>query len=292
MKKLEALLDIYLSDLKIDIIKKILHFEIINKSMLSLTNCLFQNNSKIKYHQLELESKFIRHGFSNQSIMTLVKGIKFELLDKEIELVDITAVIALTRMQIELFLIMFYLFFDDVADLEKGFRYDIYKLHGLQKQKNFKETFPTNITNEFRKKIEIEITNTLESIRGSKIFANSSDKEKKEYLNPRKPKLIDGKELFIKSKIATSRINEIWSLYSNISHAEHIGDRQFNHYQNNPSDINESISFLLSINSILTSNLVLLLKNSFECIENEYNKLETDKLIYIETWAKIGTQSK
>lgn len=71
---------------------------------------------------------------ANNSIKRLLEGNKFSIISTQIEITDLFSVFALTRMQIETFAIMYYLFFDKVEPIEKDFTYDLFKLHGLQKK--------------------------------------------------------------------------------------------------------------------------------------------------------------
>ena len=107
---------------------------LITKHLFRLIQTLYDNKINHPYHLTELEGKYFRFGLANISNMNLIRNHSFELLGREVPLHDFFSLKSLTRMQIESFSLMFYLFFDDVEENEKSFRYDVYKLHGLQKQ--------------------------------------------------------------------------------------------------------------------------------------------------------------
>lgn len=110
-------------------------------------------------------------------------------------------------MQIESFAIMYYLFFDKVDTIEKDFRYDIYKLHGLQKQNSFPLEFKKNEVK--KKKIEEEIEKIINKIKEYPIFKEAKEKQQKEYLKPSRAKAISTKDILIKSGIDSNRISDI-----------------------------------------------------------------------------------
>ena len=73
-EKTKHLLDIYFAQENNDLEKRIEHFELINNSLFILTQSLFENKEKVKYHQREVEGKFFRFGLANQSLISLIKG--------------------------------------------------------------------------------------------------------------------------------------------------------------------------------------------------------------------------
>lgn len=136
--------EIYRAFKSADLKPRLKHFDLLTNSLFTLTQSLFENKVQIEYHHAEIENKFFRYGMANHSIKKLLEGNKFSIIDKQIEITDLFSVFALTRMQIETFAIMYYLFFDKVGIIEKDFLYDLYKLHGLQKQNNFPVKFEKN----------------------------------------------------------------------------------------------------------------------------------------------------
>lgn len=136
-ERIPYLLEIYQAFKTDDIKSSLNHFDILTNSLFTLTQSLFDNKVQIEHHHAEIENKFFRYGMANQSIKKLLEGNRFFIINKQIEITDLFSIFALTRMQIESFSIMYYLFFDKLETIQKDFRYDIYKLHGLQKQNNF-----------------------------------------------------------------------------------------------------------------------------------------------------------
>jgi hypothetical protein len=288
-EKIEHISEILWAAEKNDISLMISHFEIITNSLLILTQGLHDNREKIEHFQKELEGKFFRFGFANLSLIKLMKGNNIKINNQQISIIDIFSLNSITRMQIESYLMMFYLFFDNVDNSVKNFRYDVYKLHGLLKQSNFE------IATEFLEKeiqlnkIEAEKKETLISLKNSDIYIKSNESDRQKILNPKFAKLEKSEVLFERSGINTIGINKIWQLYSNHAHSEHISDRQYNSYRNdNFSESNASL--IISINTMLASRLITFLTNSFSGVRNKFQELSDKEKMHIEIWNNIGSK--
>jgi hypothetical protein len=284
-ERIPYLLEIYKAFKTDDIKSRLKHFDIITNSLFTLTQSLFDNKVQIEHHHAEIENKYFRFGMANHSIKKMLDGNRFFMINKQIEITDLFSVFALTRMQIESFAIMYYLFFDKLETIEKDFRYDLYKLHGLQKQNKFPLKFKKN--EEKKKIIEKEIDILMDKIKGYKKFQKSSEKEQKKYLNPSFAKMELTKDILIKSGIDSNRINDIWNLYSNHAHGEHISDRQYNYiYKNKKSTLEESMT-VININTILTSFLCKLISDEFVGVKKKYEELPLGDKIQIEIWSNL-----
>jgi hypothetical protein len=269
-ERIPYLLEIYKAFKTDDIKSRLKHFDIITNSLFTLTQSLFDNKVQIEHHHAEIENKYFRFGMANHSIKKMLDGNRFLIINKQIEITDLFSVFALTRMQIESFAIMYYLFFDKLETIEKDFRYDLYKLHGLQKQNKFPLKFKKN---EEKKK-----------------FQKSSEKEQKKYLNPSFAKMESTKDILIKSGIDSNRINDIWNLYSNHAHGEHISDRQYNYiYKNKKSTLEESMT-VININTILTSFLCKLISDEFVGVKKKYEELPLGDKVQIEIWSNLKNE--
>lgn len=222
----EHLFDLYQVESSKDLAKILKNFSSITNCMFKLVQELSDKKVEIKYHNRELESKYIRFGIANQSLVKLISGVDFLIIDKLANSIDVDSLYSITRMQIETYLILYYLNYDTVSDNVKDFRYDIYKLHGLRKHLDAKIPNPDSEKTELIKKIEIEIERLLVKIKQSSIYLEATTSRQKCYLEPNFAKLIKSEIIFSKSGISNSRINEMWKIYSNYAHAE----QEFNVY--------------------------------------------------------------
>lgn len=284
-ERIPYLLEIYQAFKSDNIMSRLKHFDILTNSLFTLTQSLFDYKVQIEHHHAEIENKYFRYGMANHSIKKLLTGNRFFIINKQIKITDLFSAFALTRMQIESFAIMYYLFFDQVGTIEKDFRYDIYKLHGLQKQNKFPVEFKKNL--EKKKKIENDIKTIIDKVKLYSKFQNSSLKEQKNYLNPSRAKLESTKDILTKSGIDANRINDMWNLYSNHAHGEHISDRQYNYiYKNKKSTLEETMT-VISINTILTSTLCKLISGEFEGVKKKYDDLHLGDKVQIEVWTNL-----
>ncbi len=280
-------LEIYLTESTNDINKKLEFLDSMTNCLFELANNPFEEKISIKYHHQILEGKAYRLAFANHSIISLIKGNHVKILNNNIKSIDIDSLYSITRMQIENFIILFYLVFDNVSDEIKDFRFNIYKLHGLQKQKNFKLSSNFVDTENQLEKIETEINETTEAIKKSSLFLLESPAKQKEFLNPRFAKLVDSQQLFEHSGIKKARLDQMWSIYSNYAHSEYISDRQQNYRATNPMSTSNTISLIIDINKMLTSRLIWNLKSLYEQNEKKYDTFELKDKIHIETWKTI-----
>lgn len=272
-----------------DIDAQLSHFKMMTSCLFKLTQSLFYNNEKIKHFHSELENKYFRYGLGNHSIVKLMRGNEFELIELKVRFTDLFSIFSLTRMQIESYALMFYLFYDNITEAEKNLRYDIYKLHGLIKQSKFKVKAEKSIDK--KSKILEEIELLKKNISESELFKNSSEKEQKNFLSPKRAMLNFSKDLLSKSGLEASRIDEMWDLYSNYAHSEHISDRQFNSiYKIAKSTINETI-LALNINAILTAKLSTFLINSFEGPMTKYKEFDEKERVHIDIWNKMYNEN-
>jgi hypothetical protein len=279
------LLNIFEASNKKDLSMNIKGLKIVTGVIFKLTQSLYDGGEELKYHNRELENKYYRYGLANHSIIKLIEGIKFELIRHEIQTVDIFSIKSIVRMQIESYLIMFYLFFDNVHFSEKNLRYSIYMLHGIKKQMGFAHESEFSKRQYLKAKEEVE--EIQEKIKESETYKTSNEKEKNKLLNPRYSILFDKKELFDRGNLNKTRINDMWSIFSNYAHAEHISDRQFNfYYKSKNASLKEDCVLTLEINLILTAKLAILLANSNKSSKQAYKDLTTEEMAYTNVWGK------
>jgi hypothetical protein len=254
----------------------------LNNSFGQIINNLSESNITLKYFQSDLEGKLIKFFLANLSILKLVDGVEFELLGRKHWTRDIFSINSITRMQIENFIMINYLFFENISEEEKDLRYDIYKLHGLIKQHNFKVLLPENQ----KKKDEVfeEMSSLKTKISESSIFKQADNKVKEKYLKPKDALLIKRDELFSKYELTKLNIDGAWRLYSNQSHSEHIGDRQYNYYYKIEKSTEKAIISSLMNLSILTNKLIFLLINEFESSRELFSKFPLSVRLLIEKY--------
>jgi hypothetical protein len=250
----------------------------LNSSLLILINSLVESNSKPEYFQTDLESKFHRFFLTNLSILKLVHGLEFENSGKTYLTRDIFSINSLSRLQLENFIVMIYLFFDGISEEEKDFRYDIYKFQGLTKQSKFSTTKPESQEKKASILDEIEIVKS--KIKRSLFFVQADERTKKKFLSAKDALLVSKKDLFENYGLSRLKLDEAWSLYSNHLHSEHIGDRQFNYYYKVEKSTDKAMISPLMNNSVLTAKLCNLMLDNFESAVIKFNTFSlADKIL-------------
>ena len=290
-KKIDYLKEVYKINKDNNIFLEMERLELLTKVLFDITQSLSDYKETPLYHLTEIEGKYFRFGLANQSIINLIKGNNFKLLNKDILLTDIFSLKCITRMQIESFLLMFYLFFDDISNEVKSFRYNIYKLHGLQKQLGFEINFTSPFIEEQKLRIKREIEEVIKKIEISSNFIKASQKEKVNLLKPRHPKFLKSKELFQLSGISNLWYDQVWQLFSNYAHSEHISDRQFNAAysptKNAKKQRNEDCLMIIKINIILTSILILNITKIYNCAKITFDNLSSKDKFLIQFYVNL-----
>lgn len=268
--------------------ENIRYLNLLTTALFNLVQSLHDKGEDLELHQNDFEGKFLRYGLANHSIIKLTSGNKFKLITKETNMTDIFSINSISRMQIESFVVMYYLYFDNVDKSILKFRYLIYKLHGLQKQSSFK------VTGEFSRKkyeeIQLEIRRVIELIEEHPLYLKATEKQQSKYLEPRSAKLLSTYDVLKKTNLTAQRVDTLWNLFSNHIHSEHIGDRQYQSIYINDKSTKASVSTSLTFNSILTAYLCQYLIDNFNSAKQTFNEFDLEIQTVIDTWNKIGKE--
>jgi hypothetical protein len=283
--KPETLFEIYDAVKQNDLKAKAKFLERLNSVLFRLSHSLFLAGVKPKYYQKELESKVFRFGMANQSILNLAHGNKGQILDKETRTVDIFSIYSILRMQIESFTIIFYLMFDEVTEDELNLRYSVYKLHGLKKQSEFEPNSEYGTTK--LKEIENEVEELIRNIEASQFFKSATPKEQKSLVSPRFAKFISTETVMNNAGMDKIKLRDMWKIYSNHLHSEHIGDRQFNTMHRIEKSVDAPLSTVLTLSCILTAKLSHLIVDNFEAAKTELENLSGEDKTYLKIWSSL-----
>ncbi len=278
----ETLFEMYDSLMADDLNSKYKYLDRLTNALLIISNSLYEEKVQLKYHQSEIEGKIFRFAMANHSILNLSKGNNVKILDRPAQLTDIFSIYSIARMQIESFTIMYYLFFDEVPEEELDLRYSIYKLHGLQKQAKF---IPSSEYGKNKlKEINIEIENEQLKIKESSLYQKKPEKNKYVLLNPKYAKLISTEDIMTNAGMMKIKFRDMWSVYSNHLHSEHLGDRQYNSMYKKNHSVDSSLSTVFNLTNILTAKLTDLVIKGFIPAKNKFQTLSSEDQTYIKIW--------
>lgn len=265
--------------------------EKLNSALSKLTNSLFEFKEEIAYHDSELEGKLFRFILGNASIIKLINKTPTKIVGKDFKVLDLHSINSLSRMQIETFLMIYYLSFTEGSIEQKDMRYDLYRLHGLNKQANF------SVKSEYGRKKKTELTEEFEiaikQLRSRQVFKELDTKQQQKLLKLKFSKIIKPETLFKESGISNFGTDELWSLYSNHTHSEYISDRQFRSYYNKTNTNSLSADINIQFQMILTAKLCRFLTEKFESPKKVISQLDESARILIYTWGyKLGEKTK
>jgi hypothetical protein len=283
MKK-ATLIEIFDSLQNDNLTSKVKYLQSLNSNLFRLSHSLFLAGVQPKYYQRELEGKVFRFGMANQSILNLANGNNNEMLGIQTQTIDIFSIYSIIRMQIESFTIIFYLMFDEVSEEELNLRYSVYKLAGLLRQSQFQTS--TDFGLRKLKGIKTEIDALIEEIKSYDSYKSLSEDEQKKLLNPKFAKLISSDRIMIKAGMDNVRLRDMWKVYSNHLHSEHIGDRQFNTMHKIEKSVDSSLSTVIDLECILTAKLAKLIIQNFDAAKSEFEKLTDEEKTHINLWSR------
>jgi hypothetical protein len=283
MKK-ATLIEIFDSLQNDNLTSKVKYLQSLNSNLFRLSHSLFLAGVQPKYYQRELEGKVFRFGMANQSILNLANGNNNEMPGIQTQTIDIFSIYSIIRMQIESFTIIFYLMFDEVSEEELNLRYSVYKLDGLLRQSQFQTS--TDFGLRKLKEIKSEIDALIEEIKSYDSYKSLSEDEQKKLLNPKFAKLISSDRIMINAGMDNVRLRDMWKVYSNHLHSEHIGDRQFNTMYKIEKSVDSSLSTVIDLECILTAKLAKLIIQNFDAAKSEFEKLTDEEKTHINLWSR------
>ena len=255
---------------------------VINAALSQLMNSIHESKEAVQYHDSELEGKIFRFVMGNSSLLKLLSKVSVQFNGKTYEKLDLPTIYSVTRMQIESFIMIYYLSFTQGTTDERDMRYDLYKLHGLKKQSNY--TVRTNYGEMKKEEVLKEYDDVMNSLKSRRSFISLDSKLKKDMLKLKYAKVIKPHVLFRESGLSKVGFSDAWSLYSNHTHSEYISDRQFKTYYGKKKQTKPDVKFNIQLHIILTSKLCKFLIDKFESPKKVISRLDEASRIMIYTW--------
>ena len=238
-----------------------------------------------KYRAEPLANKYITQS-STLSKVFLGTQLDFLKLGRKIQVLDVTSFYINLRSLIENYLMLFYLYFDEIPYEEQRMRWIIYQISGIRARRKLTNN---SITNEKKKIIlEKELNEEQELINelnGNKYYNLFSQKYKDVIENRNMAKVLDWPKIMERAGFKEDFFQNIWRLYSNYAHSEYLSVLQVYDFMSDSEETinirNMSLFFNLILNCLMIkdfSNLYPELKNYFEEIND--NDKRTINLLY------------
>lgn len=223
-EKIETLFEITSSDLIT--IKN--HIDIIVKTLADLIQ-LYKNeiNPSLDSGEAYIETLTVKILLATNTTLQLANGQNLKVLDKEIQVIDISSLYVVARTIIECFLTIEYLFISDISQEERDFRFKLWKIAGFM----MRQQAINDINKIHSAKIESEkeeIDQLKKEVKESVFYSQLSKHEIWKLDAYGIPRTISWSNLLNKSSINNNLLDGYYKLYSNYAHSEFVSIMQLN----------------------------------------------------------------
>ncbi|RDI51405.1 DUF5677 domain-containing protein [Flavobacterium glaciei] len=269
------------------------------KAYTEVIEAIYNDIPKLKEGEVFIETLSVKILITTKSIIELAKGYTLETERKisPIQFLDFSSINILTRAIIESFLTMEYLFYNNLSDEEKYFRFLIWRISGYKSRQNFfAEKDKDLIRNEIQEKLDTEINEINELLREAKKSKYFKGLDKNHLFKLDKygvPRLESWNTLLNNSILKNEMFLIPYKLYSNYAHSEFISLIQLNGsdtLHKNSNDNKMHLKNALRIINMINCVSIIELKNKFECTLKTFNNLEESTKEKIEFWNHIATE--
>ncbi len=271
--------------------------ELITKASTELIQSIYDSKPKLGEGEVFIETLSIKILLATKSIIELGKGTKVSALTKEsnVKLLDFPSINILTRSIIEAFLTMEYLFYNNLEEEERNFRFYIWQISGYKARQSFFEKrkgLKKNITEKLNTEL-LEIERLLSIIEKSPYYSQI-DKQKSWKLDKYGlPRLVSWLKLIEQSILKTSLFETSYKLYSNYAHSEFISLIQMNGKQmlnKGSKENNDTILNPLRAVKMINCISMVCLKNKFDFASKVFEKYDDENKTTILFWNEFGTK--
>lgn len=252
-------------------------FESLLTENIQLNNLLFKiaqnfKNQNEDYLSREkyLKTFIIKIASSNKTLINSYDSIKITVDNKNAEILDYPSIFLLTRGILECYLTMEYLYFNELSEEEKEFRFKLWRMSGFLLRQNALEDFKNY--SELLKREKEEIDKAKIEIKESTYYSQIS-KKLWQFDKFGIPRILSWVKIIESSKLKTKLFTGFYQLYSNYAHSEFLSIMQLYSIGYTPSNeiFNMSKSSLIVSNSVLShciKNLAFYYENANIIVEN------------------------
>lgn len=289
-----ALNELFFIDNEEQIIKTLIQ---ITKAYTEVIQAIYDNVPELKEGEVFIETLSIKILITTRSIIELTKGFQIETKDKisEYKSLDFSSINILTRTIIESFLTMEYLFYNNLTDDEKRFRFLIWRISGYKSRQDFFEKKDKNlISEEIQDKLENELDEINELLKEAKTFPYFNNLNKQHLWKLDQfgvPRLESWNTLLNNSMLETNIFLIPYKLYSNYAHSEFISLIQLNGSDVLNKESNDNKMHLqnaLRVVNMINCVSLIELKNKFLCTSKAFDNLDKSAKEKIEFWSDFA----
>ncbi|MFY0603022.1 MAG: hypothetical protein JXQ93_03670 [Flavobacteriaceae bacterium] len=271
--------------------------ELVTKAKAELIQSIYDSKPKLKEGEVFIETLSIKILLATKSIIELGKGTKVSTLSKDtdVKLLDFPSINILTRSVIEAFLTLEYLFFNDLEEEERNFRFYVWQISGYKSRQNFfneRGELKENITEKLKAELS-EIKKLKTKIVKSPYYKNIQKQNLYKLDTYGLPRLESWLKLLEQSILKTSIFGTSYKLYSNYAHSEFISLIQINEKNalNKGSEENDkTILNALRVVKMINCISIIGLKNKFDFASKIFEKYDEETKMTIIFWNEFGTE--
>lgn len=269
--------------------------DLISEVFTEVIQSIYDNKPELQEGEVFIETLSIKILLATKSILQIANGIEISSTKKSptIKWVDFPSINILTRSMIEAFLTLEYLFYNDLPESEKNFRFYIWRISGYKSRQNFFEN--RNIKNDIQKKLDLEMVEINELLKKIESSVHYKDLDKQNLWKLDKyglPRLNSWLNLLEKSILNTHQFSIAYKLYSNYAHSEFISLIQMNgisEFNKGSKENDLSLTNALRIVKAINCTSIILLRNKFECTKKTYESIDSKTIKdIIEFWYKFS----
>ncbi|WP_209331862.1 DUF5677 domain-containing protein [Lunatimonas salinarum] len=254
---------------------------------------VYELKPKLREGEVYIETLITKLIFASKSVLRLSTPQDLEIYNSKdnIEIIDTPSIFILTRSIIETFLTLEYLFFDTVNDLEKDFRFKLWRVSGFMSRQAFADKVSETHLEKLKREEQL-IEEIKKEIKSSAFYPTLKSNDLWKLDKFGLPRLKSWGNLLESSRLKSEMFQKIYSLYSNYAHSEYLAMMQLNEGNLNKGNLNNisNSETALLFTQMINSVTILLLKERFVELEEEYGTITDDLKVRIELWSGIATK--
>lgn len=232
-----------------------------------------------------LTSKFILHTNTLTNI-ALGTNLQSSLLKEDLRIIDIPSIIVLLRTQLECFLMFDFIYHQPDSDLEKEFRFWVWKYDNLI----MRNKIPVRTEKLKSQKIEdqSEILELKDKIENSPLFSKYTKQQRKEILKKGNSKLFKSwTDLIDLANLNDHIFSGFYSILSSYTHSGMHSLMNLRHHQLGYHKNHSSCHLFVFYSKLILCVYIQRFKNSFKSAEIKYNTLPGDTKNEIEFFCQL-----
>jgi len=262
---------------------------------LELIIALYKAKPELRDGEVFIETLSMKMILSTRTIQETVKGLFLNttIQSATVKYVDFSSINVLTRAIIESFLTLEYLYFANLSEEEKQFRFDVWRVSGYKARQSFFDelkNIPTDSASKLGQE-KNEIQTLLTRIKDSKYYTKLSKQDIWKLDKYGIPRLRSWLNLIKESRIKNMHIEAPYKLYSSYAHSEFISLIQMNGKDtlalDNPN-AQRSIRNSYHVVTVVLCVSIDMICERFSDLNSAINVIDKRTKLIIDLWKTLG----